>query len=397
MSELRESACLSSTYLKCHNCESKYDLDQNGRCLKCGGILHVNYNYNELEYKEVMKSFTNGSDGIWKYSMLLPPINDENIISLGEGNTSLIKSTNIQKDLGIHSLFFKNETTNPTGSFKDRASSVSISLAKEFSHNAIVISSSGNAAASAAAYAARGNIKCNVFIPESTPKSKIKQSRIYGANILKIKGNFSDSFKEAIVQSNEIKCPNLTSTFLNPFAIEGYKTIAFEIWQQLIDCPDWILVPTGAGPLLYGIYKGFVEINKLGFIDKIPRFVAIQSEGCMPIVRGFESKSKVKMWDNPHTIASAISDTLNGYEDEGDLVLDIVYKTNGYAVSVSDDEIIESSMELGSKEGIYVEYAAASSIAGFKKMVGNKMFKSNDVIICILTGSGLKEDDNNIQ
>ncbi len=379
---------MRAIHAQCISCGAKYNLKDLYTCEKCGGILDVVYDYSGLN--ELNKSQL---PGIWAYSELLPVEDPHSIISLGEGWTPLLATPRLGRHLNVNRLYVKNETVEPTGSFKDRPISVAISKARELGAKTVVTSSSGNAGASAAAYAARAGLKCYVFAPASVPKDKLTQIRMYGAQVILVGGQFSKAYHMAKEICKRRGWSNLTSTFASPYPTEADKTVAYEIWEQLRgELPDWILIPIASGPLLAGMYKGFGELKKLGLINRIPRMVGVQAEGCAPIVRAFESGSKVVAWENSTTVASGISDPLSGYEQDGDYTLWAIQESNGYAISVSDQEIIRATRELASLEGIYAETTGAAAVAGVEKLIAKKIIKPNESIVSVVTGSGFKDN-----
>ena len=387
---------MSKIHLQCVRCKNSYELKELYVCDKCGGILEVQHNYVGKRDRVIHELLRLPSFNIWKYKNLLPVENPEHMVTLFEGGTPLIKGNRLSQKTGYENLYFKDESRNPSGAFKDRPMAVGVSKAKEFGRDIIVTASSGNAAASLATYAAKSGLKCYIFIPESTPTGKVSQAFVNGGIIIKVKGNYSNAYAVAKMAAREFHWMNITTTFLNPYAVEGDKTIAYELYHQLDrKVPDWILVPTGAGPLVFGIYKGFKELNFLGLTDKRPRMAAIQAEGCAPIVQAFESgSSKVNAWGTPSTIASAIADPLKGYEQDGELVLEIVHDSRGTAVAVSDDEILGAVFDLARSEGIYSEPGAAVSYAGFKKLAKKDVIKKKQSVVCVITGHGLKDPGN---
>jgi threonine synthase len=314
------------------------------------------------------------------------------MVSLAEGGTPLIASPTLGDMLQLDHLFLKDETRNPSGAFKDRPMAVGVSKAVEFGFSSVMTASSGNAAASLAVYAARAHLRCIVFVPERTPIGKVAQAVICGAKVIKVKGDYSNSYRMAMNLAAEHSMMNLTTTFINPYTVEGDKTTAYEIYSQMGEiAPDWILIPTGAGPLLYGIYKGFREIHRLGLIAKVPRLVAVQAAGCSPIVSAFRSRQNVKSWEVVKTTASAIADPLRGYEKDGDLLLSAVYSSQGSAVAVEDEEILHAVRALGTREGVFAEPAGAASVAAVKKLVAAGAIGRNEKVVCLITGHGLKD------
>lgn len=389
---------MSKIRLECTNCKKKFDLSNLYFCDECNGILEVIYNYDEIRKMPLNEIFPDIGFNIWRYKHFLPVEDTSCMISLLEGGTPLIESTNLSKEIGLANLFFKDETRNPTGSFKDRAIAVGISKAKEMGLNIVTTASSGNGAGSLATYAAKAQFKSYVFVPEKTPTGKIAQALTNGSTVLKIRGNYSDAYQMALFASRTFNWANITTTFINPYAIEGDKTVSYEIFFQLKqNVPDWIFIPTGAGPLVFAIWKGFIEINKMELTQKMPRIVAVQAEGCSPIVKAFESNQKTSAWKNLNTTVSSIADPLTGYESDGDQVLKVIKATGGLAVSVSDKEILDSVLALARYEGIYSEPGAAAAFAGFKKIFNLKKIKNNETCVCVITGTGLKDPDSAIK
>lgn len=370
--------------LFCNECKKKYPLKDFLTC-ECGGILEVEYNYTSENIKKLDKK------SMWDYFNYLPIDNSKNIISLGEGLTPLIKLNNLSKKIEINELFVKNESCNPTASFKDRPVSTGISKAKELGKNKIITASSGNAAASVAAYSAKAGMLCKVVVPEKTPNEKLKQIKAYGAEIVRVKGDYSNSYDYAIKESEQNGFYNLTTTYLNPYSVEGDKTVAYELFEEL-GLPEYIFVPVGAGPLLHGILKGYKELMKLKKVHKLPKMVAVQPEKCAPIVEAFDKdKKSVKEWQHdPDTIASGINDPLRGYKNNGTLTLKSIYESNGYAIKLSDKKIIESVELLAQNEGIYAEPAGAVGIGATINMVRNNIINTDDKVVIMVTGHGLK-------
>lgn len=378
---------MSVDRLKCTQCGYSFPVAPIYSCSKCGGILRAWYNYENFNINEA-------EENILKRYLDLLPINKTSFVTLGEGNTPLIKSDNLGKWLGIENLFLKNEGCNPTGSFKDRPISVGTSVAKDFGFDTAIIASSGNAGASVAAYAAKAGLKSFVLIPEGTPLPKIMQTLSFGAQIFVVEGTFSYTFNLAKTIAEKLKWANLATTFLNPFTVEGNKTIAYEIFESLEGrVPDFIAIPLGAGPLLVGIWWGFKDLFRLGKIKKMPRLIGVQAESCAPIAKAFIQDREVLPWCRKYkTLASGISDALEGYTDNGDLVIDVVKESNGFVTTVTESEIKESVFAAAQMEGVYAEPSGAVTIKAIQKLVSNKYIKSSDEVVAIITGNGLKEN-----
>jgi len=380
--------------LKCSACGKEFPLDLYYTCEKCHGILMVDYDYDKIKNNLDLTIFSTPKTTLWYYKDLLPINDEKNFISMNEGMTPLLQNLkNLKTKYNLKSIYIKDETRNPTASFKDRPTSVGISKALELGYKIVTIASTGNGAAATAGYAAKAGVKSYIFVPENTPVSKISQALTYGSEIVKVKGVYSNSYKLALEASKKFNWANLTSTYLNPYTLEGDKTVAYELFYQMEgEEPDYIFVPIGAGPLLYGIFKGFKELNILGLCNKIPAMVGVQAENCSPIITAYKQNKKyVVAWEKADTIASGIADPLTGYDQDGTMTLDAIYKTNGIGVAVNEDELVEAVYELGSQEGIYAEPAAAASWAGYKKLLRDKKISRNDKVVLMITGHGLKQ------
>ncbi|WP_164671154.1 threonine synthase [Virgibacillus doumboii] len=379
-------------YLKCVQCSKIYTPKMLYSCKECDGILEVvverNNNHpvgNELK------------DSMWRYGNRLSVNNADNIVSLQEGRTPIHKGKNIKSELDDFEgkIFIKDETMNPTGSFKDRLISVAISKAKELGYKKVVCSSSGNAGAATAAYAAKAGLEAVVLAPKSTPREKMTQIASYGAKVIFVEGNYSNSYKLAEMLSKNFGYFNLTTTFINPFGVDALKTISYELNEQLHGkIPDFILVPVGSGPLLKGLYQGYLDIINQSRhpYRTIPRLVAVQAEGCSPIVKAYRLGTEyVVAWEEPSTVASGISDPLKGYEKDGAYTLSLVRKSKGFAISVNDLEIKAAMKTLAHTEGIFTEPTGASPLAALKKMLNEDLINSNCNVVCLVTGHGFKD------
>ena len=383
--------------LRCLDCGEVLPLAYTYKCPKCEGALDVIYDYERLlEVKDCLSFLAKVGPGLTRYFPFLPLEAPEAMITLGEGGTQLLPVENIHLRANLPRLYLKNESTNPTGSFKDRPLSISVSRAKESGLETIVIASSGNAGAAAAAYAARGGLRCVVLIPAKTPAAKIAQTTAYGAKVVRVNGSFSDCFQLAKHASQTQGCANVTTTYLNPFNLEGDKTLAFEVFTQLgLLVPDCLIIPIGAGPLLAGIHKGFRELRDLGLCNKIPRLVGVQAEGCAPIVKAFAAgRKQAEAWGDAKTVASAIADPLHGYERDATYTLKCIRDSKGRAVAVSDEETLEACSELARYEGLFLEPTAATTLAAVRKLTREGWLHEENTVILVLTGHGLKDPLN---
>lgn len=363
------------------------------QCSACGGSLDAVYDYDRLFRSFRFAEAAGGTEkGIWRYAPLLPVLPSASPVSLGEGNTPLLKSRYISKFLNIENLWFKNETVNPTLSFKDRAQAVGATVARQLGSERIVCASTGNTGVAAAAYTARAGLPCTVFVPAGTPEEKLGAIRAYGAKLAVVAGNYGDAYAEAGRAAAETGAFNLTSTYLNPYSIEGNKTLAYEIFAQLGDVPDWIVIPVGAGPLLDACFKGFRELMTAGASDRLPRMAGAQAEGCAPIARAYEAgEDEVRPWGLPRTIASGIADPLASYPADGTRTLRTIRESGGAAVAVAEEEILELRPLLSKQEGILAEASAVVAVAGAAKLGRQGRLLPGQRVVTVVTGHGLKD------
>lgn len=379
--------------LRCVWCGHNHPLSIFYQCERCKGTLEIEYDYRSVFQQATFREMYNRPrKGIWKYRELLPVASDAHVVTLGEGGTPLIRAKRLEGFFQHERLYIKNETVNPTLSFKDRPLSVALTVAQQFQIPGVVTASTGNTGVAAAAYAAKAGIPCKVFVPHGTPFEKRAIMEMYGATLVEVAGTFSDAYQEAERETKVNGWFNLTSTFLNPYAIEGDKTLAYEVYFQLGFIPDWIIIPIGAGPLLVACYKGFKELKMSGEISKLPRMVGVQAENCAPIVRAFEEKDEeVKPWGKPETIASGIADPLTTYPQDGTRTLRTIRESGGCAVGVSDESIKRYRKLLAETEGIFAESAAVTSVAVVEKLKHTGWIKPEETVVCVVTGHGLKD------
>jgi len=379
--------------LVCSDCGARYQLGILYHCEFCGNSLEVTYDYSRVDRKALEEKLRSGMS-FWDAKQLLPVRNVSNIITLGEGNTPLIKSENIGPSLKV-TLFLKDETRNPTGSFKDRPNSVGISVAREAGIGSVAIASTGNGGGSLAAYAAKAGMRCYVFIPQYTSVGKVAQAIVHGAKLVKVMGHYSNPYKLALEACRVYGWANMTSTYLNPYTVEGDKTIAYELFVQLKSVvPDWIVVPLGAGAMLSGIFKGYRELLHLGFVDKLPKMIGVQAEGCSPITGAFErGEETVAAYENPKTVAGGICDPLDGYPLDGTRTLNTIRQSGGAGVSVDDELIMRYLYEIARKEAVFCEPASAAAVAAVDKLIRKGVISQGDSVVSIITGHGLKDTD----
>ncbi len=378
--------------LKCITCGNSYPLADKYECDSCHGILSVDYKI-ENDKEQNFEAFLEPNlPGIWRYKNFLPLQDVKNIISLGEGLTSTVVTSNLYRDIGIKDLYIKAEFTNPTGSFKDRPTSVAISVAKELGMHTVAVASSGNASASVAAYAAKAKMNSLICVPCDTPQEKVAQLLAYGARVFYVEGAYSNSFSAMQDACKRYGYANLTSTYINPYTVEGDKTVAYELYEQIKDVPDYIVVPIGAGPLLCGIWRGYCELKSLGFIQKLPKMIGVQAENCSPIYKSFIRNDGTfeAATDYKKTVAGGISDQLIGYEKDGEYTVRLIKESQGLALTLTEEEILTAWQDICKQEGLFVEPTAACSVGAVKKLVESNLISPQCSIVAIATGHGLK-------
>ncbi|MBS7649275.1 threonine synthase [Candidatus Bathyarchaeota archaeon] len=351
------------------------------KCRRCGGIGTLEYKINYETLKEV--SFT-GDFTFWRYKMLLPSV--KNYVTMQEGGTPLYRAERLAKHLDLPNLYLKDETRNPTNSFRDRAAALIVSNMLDLGYTAAICASNGNMGASLAAYCAKYGIACHIIIPKHVDVGKIAQMIIFDAIIEEYGETVDEAIERAERMFDETGWYQATSA-LNPLVIEAQKTIAFEIAEQ-IGVPDTIIVPMGSGGAIYSIWKGFKELNIMGKIDGFPRLVGVQSSGCSPIVDVYLGKEETI--ENPMTRATSIF-VLN--PSKKDLAIKAMKESRGLAVKVSDQDILEAEQEIAKMEGLFAEPASSGTIAALKLLINESYIDKSERVVCLITGSGLKATD----
>jgi threonine synthase len=373
-------------HLRCFNCQTQYPIQTtNYRCEKCGGLLEVRFQISGRK-----TPWKNRSLSVWKYRELIPIDDDRFVTTLAEGGTGLHHCQRLGREMGLKRLFVKNEGENPTGSFKDRGMTVALSKARELGKKKVVCASTGNTAASLAAYSARAGLQCIVIIPEAkVAAGKLLQVMIHGARIFQVSGDFDEAMR-AVVRLTERRKGFYLMNSLNPFRLEGQKTLAYEVCDQLDGkTPDALVLPVGNGGNISAIWKGFSEYHDLGIVTVMPRMIGIQAEKAAPIARAVKRKqTRITPVVNPQTLATAIR---IGSPVNWTKVLRAIKESNGTAETVTDREILEAQKDLAAKEGIFVEPASAASIAGLKKTREAGGIDRSDLVVCVTTGHGLKD------
>ncbi len=371
---------LMSHVLECLECGSTSEAENPvSICEKCGGLMEYRLIVDKVQF--------NGPVNFWRYRPVLPKV--QKIVSLGEGGTPLQKAERLAESLHFKNLYLKDETRNPTSSFKDRSASLILSDAKSRGYDSIVCATNGNHGASVSAYAARVDINANLVVPSVVDMGKLAQMMMYDAKIVQQ----GDTIEEAIERARELESEMdwyQATTELNPLSIEGLKTISYEIVEQE-GVPDWIIVAMGSGATLHALWKGFLEMENLGLIDRKPSLIGVQATGCAPITNAFtEGVGEPINIEKGETEASAIRVKEPLY---GKLALDALKDSNGFAVSVTDDEMVNAGKEIARNEGIFAEPASSAPVACLKLEEVQVRIAPEARIVCLVTSSGLKTDD----
>lgn len=375
--------------IRCVSCGEEYDDNEIiYTCEKCDSVLELVPDF------DVDKSIFEGrKDNLWKYKECIP-VDDRKIVSLDEGGTPFCKCDKLGGELGID-LYVKVEGSNPTGSFKDRGMTVGMTKAMELAADTVGCASTGNTSASLAAYAARGGLRCVVFLPAGkVALGKLAQAMFHGAEVFSINGNFDEALEAMTKLALEKHLYLLNS--INPYRLEGQKTIGYEIVQELgWQSPDRIILPVGNAGNISAIWKGISEFYDAGFIKDTPMMTGIQAEGACPITNAFRKHSMDMVpVENPETVATAIR---IGAPVSSIKALNAIYDSNGYSETVSDDEILSAQKLLARTEGIGVEPASAASIAGLRKLCNEGVIDKGERVVCVVTGHMLKDPNTAIK
>lgn len=369
--------------LVCERCGFVYSTNLiRHSCEKCGGLTE--FIFDEKYLKSIKFS---GDIKFWRYRSVLPPV--QKIISLGEGGTPLQKSQRLAEFIGIENLYLKDETRNPTSSYKDRSASIIISDAITKGFSSIICATNGNHGASVAAYSAKADMDCHLIVAKNMDLGKLAQMIVYNAHIIESESKIQKTLEKTIELERERGWYQAT-TELNPLSIEGIKTISYEIFDQG-HIPDWIVIAMGSGVTIHSIWKGYKELMIMGLIKKTPKLIGVQAAGCSPITQAFNKGllEPVKL-DKTETDALPINVAEPIY---GELALRAIKESDGYAVTVTDEEMNTAGREIARYEGIFPEPASASTVACLTTLLDQEKINKKESVICIITSSGLKTDD----
>ena len=382
---------MNVTHLHCAACRKTYEPNKlYNLCESCGKPLLVAYDLEKAAKTLTKDSLKTRESSLWRYREILPVENPENVVSLGEGWTPLLNAERLAKSLPIKlNLFIKDESTNPTQSFKARGMTAAVSMAKELGVRKTAAPSAGNAAGALAAYAARAGMEAHLFMPADTPRANIIECEQTGAFVTLVDGLITDCGK-IVAERKDAEGWFDVSTLKEPYRVEGKKTMGYELAEQFNwTLPDVILYPTGGGTGLIGMWKAFDELEKMNWIDsKRPRMVSVQSMGCAPIVKAFhDGENFADEFPNAHTVASG----LRVPKAIGDfLILDALRQSNGTAIAVSDEELIAAVKEIGRHEGIFCAPEGAACLPALQKMIEDNSVSEGETVVIFNTGAGVK-------
>lgn len=381
---------MNVTHLECGLCGTKHEAHRlHNLCTACGKPLLVRYDLERAQMFLKKESLAARRPDMWRYREMLPVQRDDNIVSLGEGWTPLLRAVRLGRRAGVPDLFIKDESQNPTQSFKARGMAAAVSMAKELGVKKLAVPSAGNAAGALAAYAARAGLKSYIFMPRDTPRANVVECQQTGAHVTLMDGLISDCGAE-VGRRKEKEGWFDVSTLKEPYRIEGKKTLGYELAEQMEwRLPDVIIYPTGGGTGLIGMWKAFEEMEQLGWIgSKRPRMVTVQAEGCAPIVRAFEQGHRfADEFPNAATTASG----LRVPKAIGDfLILDALRASGGTAVAVSDEELIEAVRDIGAVEGVFCAPEGAACLSALRKLVESGEVNKHERVVLFNTGAGVK-------
>jgi len=377
--------------LRCETCGKSYEPSHvQTYCLDCLSPLLAYYDLEKARSELDRDGLGRRPAGMWRWQELLPVQDLKYVTSLGEGDTALLPLPNLSAELGLTHLSLKDESLNPTGTFKARGLSAAISKARELGISKVVIPTAGNAGGAMAAYAARGGLEALIYMPEDSPMANIKESRMFGATVVLVKGLISDAAKIAGEKAHAEGWFDL-STFKEPYRVEGKKIMGYELAERFEwQLPDVIIYPTGGGTGLVGMWKAFKELQALGWLEKagFPRMVAVQAQGCAPVVQALQADAKdCEFWQDAETIAAGLR-VPKSFADR--LILRDLRDSQGTAVAVSDAEIVAAQQHLGRTEGIFAAPEGAATLAGLYKLLEAGWVDQDERIVLFNTGSGMK-------
>lgn len=382
------------TCARCVKCGKEYDAAPTVTTCACGGILDIIYDYEAIKPKLTKDILKNRNDpSMWRYREVLPIEEATPNTPLRVGGSPLYDAPRLAEILGLRQLYIKDDGLNPTASLKDRASAMAVAKAMEAGYGTIACSSTGNAASSLAGNAAAAGLKTYIFVPSRAPKGKLVQLMIFGANVVSVQGTYEDTFRLSAEAIEKWGWYNRNAA-VNPFLSEGKKTVALEIGEQLgWVCPDYVAVSVGDGCTIGGVWKGFKDLYALNLIDRLPRLVSVQAEGCCPLNRAVQENAPWRpMAENTFADSIAV-----GVPRNPDKALEAIRESGGIAVNVTDEEIMAAQRLLGKTCGVFGEPAGVAATAGLKKACETGLIPTDATVVSIVTGNGLKDVDSAIK
>ncbi len=378
---------------QCTICHKVFSPDARYTCDECGedGILDVIYDYEAMKTVVTKTYFkTQTRQDIFRYLPLMSVDATHIDKTLRVGMTPLYKAHHLEQKFNIDALYIKDEGVNPSASLKDRASVVAVLKALEYDHQTIACSSTGNAASSLAAHAARLGLKSVIFVPKRAPFGKLRQMIAYGARVLQVDGDYKAAYRLSKAAIDKYGWYNRNAA-INPHMVEGKKTVAYELYEDLgYSVPDWVVVSVGDGCTIAGLYKGFYDLKMLGLINTVPKLLGVQSTGCNPFVTSFQTGHPLKETEED-TLADSIAVGKPRNPVKG---MNAVHASNGAFIEVSDQAILASMRLLGKTEGLFGEPAGVTSLAGLIEALSNNIIKQTDTVVLLMTGNGLKDPKN---
>jgi threonine synthase len=375
--------------LRCRECGRAYPAEALHVCDFCFGPLEVTYDYERVAATVTRDRIASGPRTIWRYADLLP-VSDPNPVDLGAGFTPLVRADRLAAELGLGELWIKDDTANPTGSFKDRVVSVALTKARQLGFKIAACASTGNLANSVAAHAARAGMESVVLIPHDLEVAKVTMTAVYGGKVISVEGSYDDVNRLCAELASERPSWAFVNVNVRTYYAEGSKTLAFEVAEQLgWQAPDHVVVPIGSGSQLTKVAKGFEELWKVGLLDEEPsvRVSGAQADGCSPVATAFAEGTDAIRPVKPNTIAKSLA---IGNPADGWYALDTIRKSGGSCASVSDDEVIEGIQLLARTEGIFAETAGGVTIATLAKLAAQGVIRSDERVVAMVTGHGLK-------
>ena len=381
-------------HAKCVKCGKLYEATPNLTNCSCGGILDIVYDYDYIKANLTKKKLAARRDNsMWRYRELLPVEEDTPNTPLRVGWSPLYEADRLAKQLGIKKLYVKDDGINPTASLKDRASAMAVAKAREAGAEVIACSSTGNAASSLAGNAAAAGLKTYIFVPSRAPKGKVAQLMTFGATVISVQGSYEDTFELSKQAIDRWGWYNRNAA-INPYLSEGKKTVALEIMEQLDwQVPDYIAISVGDGCTIAGLWKGLKDLHAIGFIDRLPRLISAQAEGCCPLNRAIETGEPWHPMEE-NTLADSIA---VGVPRNADKALMAIRESNGVTVKDSDEKIMAAQKPLGRTCGVFGEPAGVTGAAGLKKLCEEGRIEPDATVVSVVTGNGLKDVANAIK